>query len=134
MFLVVVAFCFSMTIGVLWEFFEYGTDVYFRTDMQKDRIISSVSSVLMNEEGKNVAIKYDDIEYTVIYNRDKDGNLVETKVDGGYLDIGLIDTMKDLLVNFKGAVCFSIFGYLYIKNRDAFGFVNNFIPLKKSSN
>lgn len=132
LFLSVVAFCFSMTIGVLWEFFEYGADRYFRTDMQKDRIVSSLSSVLMNEERKNIAIKYDDIEYTVIYSHDKDGNIVETKIDGGYLDIGLIDTMKDLLVNFVGAIFFSIFGYLYIINREKYGFVNNFIPLKKS--
>lgn len=34
---------------------------------------------------------------------------------GGYLDIGLIDTMKDLFVNFIGAVVFSVIGYFYAK-------------------
>lgn len=28
-FLAIVAFCFSMTIGVIWEFFEYGMDQFF---------------------------------------------------------------------------------------------------------
>lgn len=132
LFLSIVAFCFSMTIGILWEFFEYGADVYFRTDMQKDRMVTSISSVLLNEEGKNIAVKHDGIEYTIIAEKNKDGDIVETKIDGGYLDIGLIDTMKDLLVNFVGAVCFSLFGYLYTKNRDKYGFVNHFIPLKRS--
>ena len=51
---------------------------------------------------------------------------------GGYLDIGLLDTMKDLFVNFIGAVIFSSVGYIYIRNRGK-GFVApKFIPrLKK---
>ncbi len=39
-------------------------------------------------------------------------------IPGGYLDIGIIDTMKDLFVNFIGAVVFSIIGFLYVRNRD----------------
>lgn len=131
LFLSIVAFCFSMTIGVLWEFFEFSADMYFRTDMQKDRYVSSISSVLMNEEKKNVPVKYNDIEYTIIATKDENDNIIETRIDNAYLDIGLIDTMKDLLVNFLGATIFSIFGYLYIKNRDKYSFVNNFIPLRK---
>ena len=38
-FLAIVAFCFSMTIGVIWEFFEYGMDQFFGLDMQKDTVI-----------------------------------------------------------------------------------------------
>lgn len=131
-FLSIMAFCFSMTIGVLWEFFEYGADVYFKTDMQKDRIVKSISSVLMNENNENVPVKFEDIEYTLIYSKDREGNLVETKVENGYLDIGIHDTIKDLLVNFVGAVCFSAFGYLYVKNREKYGFINHFIPFKKT--
>lgn len=131
LFLSIVAFCFSMTIGVLWEFFEFSADMYFKTDMQKDRYVSSISSVLMNEEKKNVPVKYNNIEYTIIATEDGNGNIIETRIDKAYLDIGLIDTMKDLLVNFLGATIFSIFGYLYIKNRDKYSFVNNFIPLRK---
>lgn len=132
-FLSIVAFCFSMTVGILWEFFEYSADKYFRTDMQKDRIVTSISSVLLNEEKKNIAVVVDDIKYTVVYSEDDEGNTNELRIDGGYLDIGLIDTMKDLFVNFIGAVFFSIFGYLYIKNREVFGFVNHFLPSKQEN-
>lgn len=51
-FVALVAFCFSMTIGVMWEFFEYGMDSFTKTDMQKDRIVSTVSSVELNEKKK----------------------------------------------------------------------------------
>ena len=37
-------------------------------------------------------------------------------MEGGYLDIGILDTMKDLLVNLIGAVVFSIIGYFSLKN------------------
>ncbi|WP_235828873.1 hypothetical protein [Anaerosacchariphilus polymeriproducens] len=87
-FVAVFAFCFSMTIGVLWEFFEYGMDQLFGLDMQKDTLLTKVP----------------------------------------YIDIGLIDTMTDLIVNFIGAVTFSVFGYLYVKNRGKGKFVNKFIP------
>ena len=35
-------------------------------------------------------------------------------VDGGFLDIGIRDTMKDLLVNLIGAIVFCTFGYIYL--------------------
>ena len=132
-FVAIVSFCFSMTIGVLWEFFEYGTDIYFKTDMQKDRIVSSISSVALNEEGKNIPVEIKNINYTMIYSVDDNGNIIETKIEGGYLDIGIIDTMTDLFVNFIGALCFSIFGYLYILNRDKYNFISNFIPIKNAT-
>lgn len=129
-FLSIVAFCFSMTIGVLWEFFEYTSDKYLDVDMQKDRIVSKIKSVKINETGENIPLILDDIEKIEIYSKDKNGNIIVTEVEG-YLDIGLIDTMKDLIVNFIGATVFSIFGYLYILNRDKYKFVNHFIPTKK---
>lgn len=129
-FLAILSFCFSMTIGVLWEFFEYGADNILKIDMQKDRIVETVRSVKLNPDGENVPVVIDDIEYTIVYSKDENGNLIENKIEGGYLDIGLIDTMKDLMVNFIGAICFSIFGYLYVLNRDKYKFIDNFI-LKK---
>lgn len=130
-FVALVAFCFSMTVGVLWEFFEYGADTLFRTDMQKDTIVSSISTVTINPENKNSVIKIDNINKTIIYNYDNFGNLIETTIDGGYLDIGLKDTMEDLLVNFIGAITFSFIGFLYIKNRDEYKFAERFIPVIK---
>lgn len=129
-FVALVAFCFSMTIGVLWEFFEFGADQIFRYDMQKDRVVQSISTVTLEPEGKNKTVKIDDIEKTIIYSTEE-GKIIETTIDGGYLDLGIIDTMKDLIVNFIGAVVFSILGYFYIHNRDRYKFAENFIPIKK---
>lgn len=125
-FVAIVAFCFSMTIGVLWEFFEYGADKYFKLDMQKDRIVTSISSVELDSKRSNKAIFVNNIKETHIIT--EDGTVI---INGGYLDIGINDTMKDLVVNFIGAVCFSFLGYLYIKNRDKYKFATNFIPTRK---
>ena len=51
---------------------------------------------------------------------------------GGYLDIGLIDTMEDLFVNFIGAVVFSIIGFFYVKSRGKGRFARRFIPRHKA--
>ncbi|MCI8411824.1 MAG: DUF2238 domain-containing protein [Clostridia bacterium] len=130
-FVAVVAFCFSMTVGVLWEFFEFGADSFLKTDMQKDRIVENFSSVSLHPEGKNIPVILNNIDKTVIYSHNSNGNSIETTIQNGYLDIGIIDTMKDLLVNFIGAIVFSILGFLYIKNRDEYKFARNFIPKVK---
>lgn len=122
LFVAVVAFCFSMTIGVLWEFFEYGMDCFFHMDMQKDTVISSVTSVMLNPEGRNAAVTVP-IESVVI-----NGEPWE-----GYIDVGLHDTMKDLLVNFIGAVIFSLIGMLYIMGRGKGKFAPKFIPRLKEN-
>lgn len=130
LFVAIVAFCFSMTIGVIWEFFEFSMDQFFLTDMQKDRIVRTISTVNLDITKSNKPIIVKDIEKTILYDTD---NQVLAEFSG-YLDVGIIDTMKDLIVNFIGAICFSIFGYLYIHNRDKYKFVNNFIPKKKLKN
>lgn len=127
-YLSLVAFCFSMTIGVLWEFFEYGSDKFFNLDMQKDCVVEKISSVSLNESGKNIAIVVDDIDKTILY--DKDGNVLET-IEGGYLDIGINDTMKDLFVNFIGAIVFCFFGYYSLKHQKNNTFIDNFVPKKE---
>ena len=107
LFVALVSFCFSMTIGVLWEFFEFGADILLLTDMQKDTVVTSISSVLLNPEPINKSIIIKDITDTVVNGQSLGIN--------GYLDIGLYDTMKDLFVNFVGAVTFSLFGFFYTK-------------------
>lgn len=125
LFLSLVAFCFSMTIGVLWEFYEYASDRYFLLDMQKDRVVQVISSVELNKENKNVPVVLKDITKTEItYNNNKDTLTIE----GGYLEVGINDTMKDLFVNFIGAVVFSILGFLYVKDRDEYKVIEKFIP------
>ena len=133
-FVALVAFCFSMTIGVLWEFFEFGTDRMLRYDMQKDTIVDTISSVKFEAEGKNKTVIIDNIKKTIIQSEDNEGNKKETVVEGGYLDLGLDDTMQDLIVNFIGAIVFSILGLLYIKNRDKYKFAENFIPKMRKTN
>lgn len=122
-FVAVVSICFSMTIGVLWEFFEFGMDSFLGFDMQKDTVINAVRSVYLNPEGKNVPVVLNGI-YDVAVNGKSLGI-------PGYLDIGLIDTMYDLAVNFVGAVIFSGIGYFYLKNRDKKSIAGEFIPRKK---
>ncbi len=131
LFVAFVAFCFSMTVGVLWEFFEFGMDNLFAMDMQKDRIIQEIHSVAINPSGLNDVISIPKIDTTVLL---ADGKEV-FKIEGGYLDIGIIDTMKDLLVNFIGAVVFSVIGYFYIIGRNKGTFASKFIPqFKKDEN
>lgn len=116
----VVAFCFSMTIGVLWEFFEFGSDMILSTDMQKDTVLHSITSVKLDSTNSNIPITVNGIKDVAL-----NGNSLGL---GGYLDIGLIDTMKDLIVNFIGAVIFSVFGFFYIKHRGKKGkMVENFV-------
>lgn len=118
-YLAVVAFCFSMTIGVLWEFIEFFGDYFFHLDMQKDFIVRTIGSVTLDPAHSQKPFLIRNITETII--KTADGN--EYVVNGGYLDIGILDTMKDLLVNFIGAVVFSILGYLYVKTRDSKSFV-----------
>lgn len=130
LFVALVAFCFSMTIGVMWEFFEYNMDIITKTDMQKDRIVKSISSVELNEEKKNIPIVVKNIKETRIIG-ELQGEEKEIIIENGYLDIGIIDTMKDLIVNCIGAIVFSILGYFYIKQRGKGNFIKQFIPRMK---
>lgn len=123
LFTAIVAFCFSMTIGVLWEFFEFGMDLIGGYDMQKDTVIHMIRSVTLDPAGHNVPYVLDGITETVV--NGKELGL------GGYLDIGLIDTMEDLIVNFIGAVLFSVIGFFYVKNRGKGGLVGRFVPRRK---
>ncbi len=129
LFVALVAFCFSMTIGVLWEFFEFGVDKILRMDMQKDEIVSSISSVSLDPDNHNKPIVINNIRSTAIYSVDNQGNTLVTTIPNGYLDLGLNDTMIDLLVNFIGASVFSILGLIYIKDRDEYKFVEHFLPI-----
>ncbi len=103
LFVAIVAFAFSMTIGVLWEFFEFTMDYFFGLDMQKDVVVSSISSVTLNPDGEQLPVAIDDIVVTSV-------NGQKLPVEG-YLDVGLVDTMQDLFVNFLGAITFSVLGY-----------------------
>jgi hypothetical protein len=121
LFVVIVAFCFSMTIGVIWEFFEFGMDWFFGKDMQKDTIIHTIRSVSLDPTNSQKVVTINNITEVTVNGQDLGL--------GGYLDIGLIDTMKDLFVNFIGALVFSVLGYFYLTRRSKRNsFIERFIP------
>ena len=109
-FLAMVAFCFSMTIGVLWEFFEFGMDWFFHIGYaaghggKRHLLRQSGSHPQQQGRGRTGA-------FTTWSSMGRALGM------GGYLDIGLIDTMKDLLVNFVGAVVFSVTGFFYARSK-----------------
>ena len=114
------AFCFSMTVGVLWEFFEFGMDRLFHMDMQKDTVVQSITSVMLDPTNRNIPVTIDGIHSVAVNGQDLGFD--------GYLNIGLYDTMADLFVNFIGAVVFSTIGYFYIKQRGKGRLAKAFIP------
>lgn len=119
-YLALVAFCFSMTIGVVWEFFEFAMDNVFHLDMQKDTVIHAFSSVSLDPTASNIPIRLEGITDVVVNG--------ESLGLGGYLDIGLYDTMEDLFVNFIGAAIFSVIGYLDARSGGKIKFAQSFIP------
>ena len=125
LYMAIAAFCFSMTIGVLWEFFEWGVDSLMAKDMQKDTIVQAIHSVTLHPEGRNIPVHVKDIADVILVH--SDGSQTPLGV-GGYLDIGLIDTMSDLLVNFIGAVVFSVIGFFYVKSQGKGKLASQFIP------
>lgn len=120
-YLALMSFCFSMTIGVLWEFFEFGMDWLFHTDMQKDTVIHAIHTVSLDSMRSNSVVSIEDISEVMV-----NGNELGI---AGYLDIGLIDTMKDLFVNFIGAVIFCVIGYFCVGGKKFWrNFIRGFTP------
>lgn len=128
-FLALVAFCFSMTVGVMWEFFEFGVDRFLNFDMQKDTIVNMVSSVMLDPAKANHSIAVREIADVILVHGDGTQRALGL---GGYLDIGLYDTMKDLFVNFIGAVVFSVIGFVYARGRGKRSVISLFVPRKKA--
>ena len=125
LYLAIVSFCFSMTVGVLWEFFEFSGDYFLGMDMQKDTIVHAIHSVNMDPTLTNTVVHVRDIADVIVVHSDGTQQALGL---GGYLDIGIIDTMKDLFVNFIGAVVFSFIGYFYVKKKGQGKVARRFIP------
>ena len=126
LYMAIVAFCFSMTVGVIWEFFECTMDQLFFLDMQKDTVVSAIGSIMLDAPGGNHPVVIKNITDVIIVQADGTQTALGL---GGYLDIGLLDTMEDLFVNFIGALTFSIIGYFYVKSRGENKFAKRFIPV-----
>ena len=109
----------------MWEFFEFGADEILHLDMQKDAFVTSVNTVILDQDGANNVIHITDIISTDI--NTASGSI---RIDG-YIDVGLRDTMKDMFVNFVGAVVFSFIGFIHVKHRGRGRFAHSFIPVVK---
>ena len=130
LYLAIVAFCFSMTVGVIWEFFECTMDQLFFLDMQKDTVVQSIGSIMPDPTGGNHPVVLRNITDVIVVQADGTQTALGL---GGYLDIGLLDTMEDLFVNFIGALTFSIIGYFYVRSRGQGKFAKRFIPVANNS-
>ena len=97
----------SIGIAVVWEFFEYSCDTFLNSDMQADTIINVINTKINRTDG-----------IADVFN-----NITETLVNGqslgieGYLDIGLIDTMHDMIIETVGALVFLVY-VLFDKDRN----------------
>lgn len=88
----VFGFCFSVTVAVLWEFAEFGADIFLGMDMQNDTVIHGLTSYLLGDSlGVTGTIEH--IQSVVVNGR----------ALPGYIDIGLMDTMLDMLLETAGA-------------------------------
>lgn len=122
-FAVLVAFCFSMTIGVVWEMFEFGMDYLGGFDMQKDTILHTISSVHLDPTGGNTPTAIHNISDVYVNNQ-----ALEL---GGYLDIGLYDTMYDLIVNFIGAFVYSVCAYFFLTSKSCANLIGKLMMRRK---
>ncbi len=121
-FVCIFSLSFSMLIGVVWEFFECTADYLLFTDMQKDTVVNAIHSVSLDPENLNRVFHVWNIGDVVING--------EALALGGYLDIGLYDTMKDLAVTFLGSIIFSFFGYFYLTGKSSGSFLRRFMPTR----
>jgi len=86
------ALCFSMAIAVLWEFCEFGADTFLGMDMQDDTVVYGLTSYLLGD-ALGVTGSIENIQSVVV-------NGITLP---GYIDIGLIDSMLDMLLESIGA-------------------------------
>ncbi|MDD6262134.1 MAG: hypothetical protein PUA83_03475 [Clostridiales bacterium] len=100
---VLFSFFFSVTVSAVWEFYEFGCDSLLGTDMQNDTVITSINSYKLGDLPDSIG-RIDDIKEVCI-----DGTPLEV---GGYIDIGIIDTMMDMILESLGALVVSVIMYI----------------------
>lgn len=106
---IIFSFMMSMAVASLWEITEFTIDNIFLTDMQKDTVIVELKSSLLSDNNKPVkkeivSLYVNDVDYFYEY--------------GGYIDIGLYDTMEDMICALFGAllfICMYLFKWLRYK-------------------
>ena len=93
---------FSLAVAVLWEMFEYAAYAFAGIDMQEDMIVDGFSSYLLSGS-HNQTVTIDGITQTIIHYGDGQTYVIE-----GYLDIGMYDTLNDMLVCTIGCFLFAL--------------------------
>lgn len=126
MLVVLFGICLTLSIGVLWEFFEYSGDHLFGLDMQRDKVVNSFNTVNLDETKTNTPVRVEDIrDVKLVHSNGEEESLGL----GGYLDLGVYDTMKDLFFALISSLFNSIFLYIYLKSKGKrMKFVSLFIP------
>ncbi len=112
-------FVFSLAVAGVWEFIEFGLDSFFGTDMQKDTWLTSTRpSYLL---GKILGLP----DGMIVGNDTSIVTIINGKEYQGYLDIGLLDSMHDMLIETLGAILYTVV-FVAFKGKK---FV--FIPIEK---
>ncbi len=117
--LLIFLIAFSLMGGVIWEFKEYVTDKFMFTDEQKDTLINNIYSVSLDESKNFKEVKIKNIDKVVLYHN----NHVLKEINGGYLDIGLNDTMSDLFWDLLGSLFYSLIILLLAKQKINYDFL-----------
>lgn len=99
------ALCLSIAASAVWEIFEYVADLLFHSDMQNDTYITEINSYFLGDT-LGIIGHIESIESVTV-------NGVEM---AGYIDIGLIDTMRDMIIETAGAVVY-VAAYLFDRGR-----------------
>ena len=121
-FIAVFGICFSISLSVIWEFIEYGCDLMFGFDMQGDTVVNYISSYNLGA-GPGITGGFTEINEVTV-----NGQPLGL---GGYLDIGLHDTMTDLLAEALGAV---IAFAAFVATKGRLGMFRNNDSVKKQEN
>ena len=103
---------FAMLMSIAWEIYEYSGDCLIADmDMQQDTIVNRIHSFIMFPDPAHPnpdnlhTWQVEDIAYTIMY--DAAGNEIG-RIPNGYLDLGLTDTMHDIIWCLVTTVVFSV--------------------------
>ena len=93
-FVILFIFSLAMMTESVWEIFEFSMDRFIGTDMQKDTVIRNINSTYLSENIYVDKVMVNDIDFMDRY--------------GGYLDIGLYDTISDMICTVVGSLMFIV--------------------------
>ena len=93
-FVILFIFSLAMMTESVWEIFEFSMDRVIGTDMQKDTVIRNINSTYLSENIYVDKVIVNDIDFMDRY--------------GGYLDIGLYDTISDMICTVVGSFMFIV--------------------------